>query len=96
MVNGKVKHVSADASERGAREAQTGTPILSEGADANTGLSYRALVALAGVDRSASGAPLRLSPGMQVSAEILLGTRSVFEYLVSPVQKVAHEAARER
>jgi HlyD family secretion protein len=95
MVNGKVKHVSADASERGAREAQTNTPMLPEGADMSA-LSYRALVALAGVDRSASGAPLRLSPGMQVSAEILLGTRSVFEYLVSPVQKVVHEAGRER
>jgi len=33
---------------------------------------------------------------MQVSAEIHLGTRSVLEYLLSPVQKVAHEAARER
>jgi HlyD family secretion protein len=95
MVNGKVKHVSADASERGSREAQTRAPMLPESADASAGLSYRALVALAGVDRSASGAPLRLSPGMQVSAEILLGTRSVFEYLVSPVQKVVHEAGRE-
>ncbi len=31
-------------------------------------------------------------PGMQVNAEIHLGTRSVLEYLLSPVQKVAHEA----
>jgi multidrug efflux pump subunit AcrA (membrane-fusion protein) len=29
-------------------------------------------------------------PGMQVNAEIHLGTRSVLEYLLSPVQKVAH------
>ena len=29
---------------------------------------------------------------MQVSAEIHLGTRSVLEYLLSPVQKIAHEA----
>jgi hypothetical protein len=28
-------------------------------------------------------------PGMQVNAEIHLGTRSVLEYLLSPVQKVA-------
>jgi hypothetical protein len=39
---------------------------------------------------------LRLVPGMQVSAEIHLGTRSVLEYLLSPVQKVAHQAGRER
>jgi len=33
---------------------------------------------------------------MQVSAEIHLGTRTVLEYLFSPIQKVAHEAGRER
>jgi HlyD family secretion protein len=33
---------------------------------------------------------------MQVNAEIHLGTRSVVEYLLSPVQKVAHEAGRKR
>jgi HlyD family secretion protein len=33
---------------------------------------------------------------MQVSAEIHLGTRTVLEYLVSPVQKIAHEVGRER
>jgi HlyD family secretion protein len=37
-----------------------------------------------------------LVPGMQINAEIHLGTRSVFEYLLSPVQKVAQEAGRER
>lgn len=38
----------------------------------------------------------RLQPGMQVSAEIHLGTRTVLEYILSPVQKAFHEAARER
>jgi HlyD family secretion protein len=33
---------------------------------------------------------------MLVNAEIHLGTGTVLEYLLSPVQKVAHEAARER
>jgi hypothetical protein len=28
-------------------------------------------------------------PGMQVNAEIHLGTRTVLEYLLSPVQRVA-------
>jgi multidrug efflux pump subunit AcrA (membrane-fusion protein) len=32
---------------------------------------------------------LRLVPGMQVNAEIHLRTRTVFEYLLSPVEKVA-------
>jgi hypothetical protein len=39
---------------------------------------------------------LRLIPGLQVNAEIHLGTRSVLEYLLSPVQKIAHDAGRER
>jgi len=33
---------------------------------------------------------------MLVTAEIHLGTRSVIEYLLSPVQKVIHETGRER
>jgi hypothetical protein len=33
---------------------------------------------------------------MQVNAKIHLRTRSVLEYVLSPVQKVAHEARRER
>ncbi len=37
-----------------------------------------------------------LSAGMQSNAEILLGTRTVAEYLLSPVRKVWHEAGRER
>ncbi|MHB0984373.1 MAG: hypothetical protein ACYC05_02115 [Sulfuricella sp.] len=33
-----------------------------------------------------------LGAGMQASAEILLGRRTVMEYLLSPVQKAFHEA----
>lgn len=32
---------------------------------------------------------LSVVPSMQVNAEIHLGTRSVLEYLLSPVQKIA-------
>jgi multidrug efflux pump subunit AcrA (membrane-fusion protein) len=42
------------------------------------------------------GRQLRLVPGMQVNAEIHLRTRTVLEYLLSPVQKFTHEAGRER
>jgi hypothetical protein len=37
-----------------------------------------------------------LIPGMRVNAEIHLGTRTVLEYLLSPLQKTLHEAGRER
>jgi HlyD family secretion protein len=33
---------------------------------------------------------------MHVTAEIKLGSRTVLEYLLSPVQKAFHEAGRER
>jgi len=33
---------------------------------------------------------------MQVSAEIHLGTRTVMEYLLSPLQRTLHEAGREK
>lgn len=39
---------------------------------------------------------LSVVTGKQVNAEIHLGTRSVLEYLLSPVQKIALEAGRER
>jgi len=42
------------------------------------------------------GAKHQLGPGMQVSAEINLGSRTVLEYLLSPIQKTMHEAGRER
>jgi HlyD family secretion protein len=54
------------------------------------------LIGLAGNHVENQGRPLRLMPGMQVSAEIHLGTRTVLEYLLSPVQKIAHDAGRER
>jgi HlyD family secretion protein len=33
---------------------------------------------------------------MQVSSEINLGTRTILDYVLSPVQKAWHEAGRER
>lgn len=61
------------------------------------GLSaYRTLVNLKQQFLDVDGEKFRLAPGMQVSAEIHLGTRSVLEYLLSPVQRAFHEAARER
>ena len=37
-----------------------------------------------------------LNAGMQANAEILLGTRTVMEYLLSPVRKQVHDSGRER
>ena len=42
------------------------------------------------------GKMIRLSPGMNVTAEIKTGQRRVIEYLLSPIQKVGGESMRER
>jgi HlyD family secretion protein len=42
------------------------------------------------------GVSYPLSVGMQTTAEIVLGDRTVAEYLLSPVQRAWHEAGRER
>ncbi|MGE0876243.1 MAG: HlyD family type I secretion periplasmic adaptor subunit [Burkholderiales bacterium] len=54
------------------------------------GYAYRALVELPASSRFA------LQPGMQLAAEIRTDERSVLEYFLSPIQKAAHEAGRER
>jgi HlyD family secretion protein len=88
MLDGVVRQVGADAQEK----PEAGSPQTKALQDA----AYRALIDLSGSHLESQGRQLKLVPGMQVNAEIHLGTRSVIEYLLSPVQKVAHEAGRER
>ena len=58
---------------------------------------YRALVALEATELiTHEGKHFALQPGMQLTAEINLGTRTIMEYLLSPVQKTVREAGRER
>jgi len=59
-------------------------------------LTYRALVELKAQSLEADGARFALAPGMQVAAEIHLGTRTVLEYVLSPVRRAFHEAGRAR
>ncbi len=88
MLRGEVSQVSADASE---------VPLVHGGTDdIAQRLAYKAVVALDGQSLVANGQQHPLTPGMQVSAEILLGTRTVLEYLLSPIRGAFQEAARER
>ena len=57
---------------------------------------YRTLVALRLPVLESEGSTFRISPGMQLTAEINLGRRTVMRYLLSPIQKTLHEAGRER
>jgi hemolysin D len=91
MVQGQVAQVSADASEQGANDGQQG-----QAKARGDRFTYKTMIDLKAQLLETDGAKHRLTPGMQVSAEIHLGTRSVLEYLLSPVTKAFREAARER
>ena len=94
MLAGKVTHINADATE--APSPNTRSDALS-GRDRPMGpLSFRALVQLGVQELVVASSRYPLAPGMQVSSEIHLGTRSILEYVLSPVQKAWHEAGRER
>ncbi|HEX2199047.1 MAG TPA: HlyD family efflux transporter periplasmic adaptor subunit [Burkholderiales bacterium] len=94
MLEGTVRHVSADATE--AASPNTRTDALT-GRDRPMGpLAYRALVELKSQDLASDGMRYPLAAGMQASAEIGLGTRTVAEYVLSPVRRAWHEAGRER
>jgi hemolysin D len=94
LLEGRVLHLNADATE--APSPNTRSDALT-GRDRPMGpLAFRALVELASQELLADGRRYALQPGMQVVGEIHLGTRSILEYLLSPVQKAFHEAGRER
>ena len=93
MLTGKVIRVSADASEAQVPPAAA----ASDEEPVQTLSTYKARIRLdQQVLKDPQGRTHALAPGMQVVAEINQGKRTVLEYLLSPVQKVTQEAARER
>lgn len=93
MVDGSVRHISADASEN--QSAGTASVEIGRNRTAMP-LTYKTIVDMGSQELVAQGVRYALTPGMQVAAEIHLGTRTVLEYLLSPVTKAFHEAGRER
>lgn len=90
MLEGIVKTVSADSSSNDRSD-----PNVGRGPEHN-GLSFKALIELKTQQLSTEAIELPLTAGMQVSAEIVQGKRTVLEYLLSPVQQVTSEAGMER
>jgi len=89
MLEGTVKTVSADSSSL---KEEPGTARAGQQA----ALSFKALIELRDQRLRAGQFELPLAAGMQLSAEIVQGKRTVLEYLLSPVQRVTAEAGRER
>ena len=94
MLEGKVAHLSPDSSDL--PQASNLEKKRAEVEHVLPASGYRTLVTLGTPYLETGGRHYRLSPGMQVTAEIHLGTRTVMEYLVSPIQKTVLEAGRER
>lgn len=86
MLDAKVTRVSADATERSGEAAK----------GSGGSFAYRAQLEPSAQELRFGESRHALLPGMQLTAEIKLAERTVLEYLLSPVQKVASEAGRER
>ena len=92
LLEGTVVHLSSDASDSpparrdGTEEASM--PAAPSG--------YRARIDFPSQSIAFDGHALPLTSGMLAVAEIRLGDRTLLEYLLAPVQKAWHEAARER
>jgi HlyD family secretion protein len=80
-----VLRISADSTERPGEAAKGGG-----------GYAYRAQIEPFAQELRLGEARHALLPGMQLTAEIKLGERTVLEYLLSPIQKITSEAGRER
>lgn len=92
-IDGVVAQVSADATEtRGQQQNQANT---TNSPDA-TQSTYRTIIDLDEQYLLFDGEKLNITAGMQVAAEIKLLDQTVMQYLLSPVRKAFHEAARER
>lgn len=87
VIDGTVIHVAPDASDQ--------RPDAGGGAVTSVG-GYRAKVRLASTRIGDGEGAQELRTGLLAQVEIMLGTRSVLEYMLSPLQKVVLEAGRER
>lgn len=82
-LKGKIRSISQDAYRR-------------EGVAAGAASAYYlARIGLDGLKLDAMKPDARLLPGMTLSAEVVVGDRSVISYLVWPLTKGLHEAVRE-
>jgi hemolysin D len=101
LIDGKVLDVTRDAVTLGTDQKQqvkSSEQGQSDGigSDASSAPVYIAHIALNADTIVTEAGPTKLSPGMQVSAEIQTGQRRVIEYLLSPLVKHVDESMRER
>jgi hemolysin D len=88
LMEGKLVSVSPDSAppEQGGSKPSATTELP----------SYKGIVELKAQFLEGGMGRFAVAAGMQVTAEIVEGDRTVMEYLLSPVRRVANEAGRER
>ena len=64
--------------------------------DEKRGALFPATLMLNTTEINVDGKSIRLSPGMNLTAEIKTGQRRVIEFLLSPIQRAGNESLRER
>jgi HlyD family secretion protein len=95
MLDGEILTIGADANEGQSQQQDSGKDPAAKNR-ANAATTYKALLSLGSQALEAQGKKYKLVPGMQVTAEISEGRRTVMQYLLSPVQKALQESGRER
>lgn len=93
MLDGEVIHIGPDANDAA---MQQGSGKSRDRSAQSQPSIYKAIVSLNAQTLETEGEKLKLVPGMQVVAEINQGSRTVMEYLLSPIQKTIYESGRER
>lgn len=89
MLEGELTSISADT--KADDPANTGRQ---DGSAAMPG--YKGVVRLMSQSLEGGMGEMAISAGMQLTAEIIEGERTVMEYLLSPVRRIGSEAGRER
>ena len=92
LLEGEVTQLGPDATEPDTQQPQS----RSRGNQQAPPSFYKAIVALDSQTLGAGDKKQKLLPGMQVVAEINQGSRTVMQYLLSPVSKTFVESGRER
>jgi hemolysin D len=99
LIPATVENISRDAIERDLPSFQGSSPSKvsqQESRMSAPGLVYMARIKLHRTTIRIAGKDQQIGPGMAVQAEIKTGERRIIKYLLSPIQKAADEAGRER
>lgn len=88
MLDGEVTRIDADSDTENQAQSRDKKQVQPS--------FYKAIVSFDSQTLDAKGHKLKLVPGMQVVAEINQGSRTVMQYLLSPVSKTLYESGHER